>query len=303
MDAVVDLSKSQSEVSDGCDDEDSIFDIGLNPAGDEGSSFRTQNDPAAPYQRGNLIERRGAIDIRCTCLDVIHGLLTPENFEELATLIVLKFNFDSRRRARRIATANIKIEFSSSEPNYSGPEVLKIAPFGSMAMVPTTAQKEEKRIASFTLGAPPLAGFQAGTELGWERAVTSETMDQTRIIGSVDLRGRNYGPPNSISWTLLENETQATGVPTIMRTAILLKRRNEAKFQCTVKIDAKVDWKSSLGRMIGAKPKDDPVLFDPELDPTNRLQTYDVLNIAAVDLEEIAGVSFMKVYDEPISNV
>ncbi|KAK8157186.1 hypothetical protein IWX90DRAFT_316534 [Phyllosticta citrichinensis] len=293
------LDDQWEDVQDG----ESIFSIGLNPTGDAGSSFRTRNDPAAPYQRRNLIERKGAIDIRCNCLDVVHGLFTPNNFEELATLIILQFNFDSRKRARRIASANIVLEFSSSEPNKSGPEVLKISPFGSMAMVQTVAQEEKTRNAGFKLGAPPFAGAEAAVELCWGNSVTSETTDQTRIVGSIDLKGRNYGPPNSVSWTLLENETKETGIPNAMRTAILLKRQNEAKFQCTLKIDAKVDLRSSLERMFGGRPKDDPILFDPDMEPTDRLRTYDVQNVAAVDLEEISGVSFMKIYDGAIQHV
>lgn len=284
-------------------DENSIFDIGLNPAGDDGSSFRTQNDPAAPYQRKNVTERKGTIDIRCTCLDVIHGLLSPDNYEDRATLIVLMFNFDSRKRARRIASVNISLQFSCEQPGNGDPEVYRIAPFESMAMVPTTAMEEKKRWADFKLGAPPLAGFQAGTELGWERTVISEMTDATRIIGTTDLRGRNYGEPNSVSWTLLENEAQQTGVPTALRTAILLKRRNDVKFQCTVKLDVKVDFRSKLERMIGGKPKDDPVLFDPDMDPTNRLEAYDILNLGGVDLERISGITLVKYYDGAVKHI
>ncbi|KAF9636706.1 hypothetical protein BFW01_g7602 [Lasiodiplodia theobromae] len=297
------LAVGQSEPEEESYDENSLFDIALNPTGDDGSSFRMQNDPAAPYQRKNVTERKGAIDIRCTCLDVIHGLLAPDNYEDRATLIVLKFNFDSRKRARRIASAKISLQFSSEDPGNGDPEVYRIAPFESLAMVPTTSLEEKAQWADFKLGAPPFAGFQAGTELGWERTVISETTDATRIIGTMDLRGRNYGEPNGVSWTLLENETQRTGVPTVLRTAILLKRRNDAKFRCTVKLDVNVDFRSKLERMIGGKPKDDPVLFDPDMDPTNRLEAYDILNLEAVDLERISGITLVKYYDGAVKHI
>lgn len=35
------------------------FDMSLAPVGDEGSSFRTRNDPSAPFQRSNYVERKG----------------------------------------------------------------------------------------------------------------------------------------------------------------------------------------------------------------------------------------------------
>lgn len=284
-------------------DENSLFDIGLNPTGDDGSSFRTQNDPMAPYQRTNLTERKGAVDIRCSCLDVAHGLFNPDNVEEFITLIVLKFTFDSRRRARRIAFATIALEFASMEPGKPGPEVFSVSPQGSMVMVQSTAQQEVKRTAGLKLGAPPLAVVEAGGELGWEKSVTMDTTDATKVTGSIDLKGRNYGPPNCASWTLLENNTTKSGVPSVMRTAILLKRQNQAKFQCTFRIHAEVDYKSSLEMMFGAKPKDDPVWFDPDMDPTNRPQTYDIYNLGSIDFGSISDVTFTTVSDGAIKHV
>ncbi|KAH0557196.1 hypothetical protein GP486_005012, partial [Trichoglossum hirsutum] len=97
------------------------FDIGLSPAGDAGSSFRTQNDPSAPLQRSNYIERKGAVDIRCSCLDVIHGLYSAES-GTFATLIVLQFRFDARKRARRFESIDITLEFGAVKPGEGGPE-------------------------------------------------------------------------------------------------------------------------------------------------------------------------------------
>ena len=108
-----DLVQTEEEYED--DDDDDVFDIMLNPGGDEGSSFRTRNDPSAPYQRTNVTERKGALDIRCTCLDVIHGLVSPDA-EEFATIIVLNFRFDSRKTARRILAVNITLQFAPEQP-------------------------------------------------------------------------------------------------------------------------------------------------------------------------------------------
>ena len=48
------------------------FDIDLFPTGDEDSGFHTQNDPSSPYQQTNVIQRKGSVDIRCSCIDVVH---------------------------------------------------------------------------------------------------------------------------------------------------------------------------------------------------------------------------------------
>lgn len=271
------------------------FDIDLSPTGDAESSFRTQNDPAAPLQRSNYIERKGAVDIRCSCLDVIHGLFSAEK-EEFATLIVLQFRFDARKRARRFESVEISLEFGGMKPGEGGPEVFAIAPVGRMSLVPTTQHEEVKRNASLQLGgAAPVGGITATGTVGWERSVSRETSDQTTVTGSIDLKGRNWGKSNCASWTLLENKSTKTGVPTSMHTAVLLKRKDENPFQCVVKIDASVDFRSKLERVFGGKgrePKDDPVLFDPELEPTNNLQKYDIEELGAFDLESVCDVTF-----------
>jgi hypothetical protein len=270
------------------------FDVGLSPAGDAGSSFRTQNDPSAPLQRSNYIERKGAVDIRCSCLDVIHGLFSVES-GAFATLIVLQFRFDPRKRARRFESVDISLQFGGMKPGDGGPEVYAIAPREKLSLVPTTQHEEVKRNASLQFGgAAPVGGLTATGTVGWERSVSRDTSDQTTVTGSIDLMGRNWGKSNCASWTLLENQTAKTGVPTSMRTAVLLKRKDESPFQCVVKIDASVDFKSALERVFGGKgrePKDDPVLFDPELEPTNNLRKYDIEELGAFDLESVCDVT------------
>ena len=72
------------------------FEIGLSKTGDAGSHFRTENDPSNPWQRANVIGRKIAVDIRCSCLDVVHVTLSASS-DFFATLIVLQFRFDPRK--------------------------------------------------------------------------------------------------------------------------------------------------------------------------------------------------------------
>ncbi|PVH77726.1 hypothetical protein DL98DRAFT_517208 [Cadophora sp. DSE1049] len=270
-------------------DELPSFQVGLFPGGDDGSSFRTQNDPAAPLQRSNYIERHGAVDIRCSCLDVIHGFFSAES-ETFATLIVLQFRFDSRKKARRFQSVNISLEFGGMKPGENGPEVFSISPDGTLSLVPTSQHEEVSREVGLEVGGG-LLGATATGKVGWTKTVSRDTNDQTTVTGSIDLKGRNWGKANCASWTLQENATTKTGVPTSMRTGILLKRKDENPFQCIVKINATVDVKSAMERLFGGKPKDDPVLFDPSLEPTNNLQTYDIEELGAISLEDLCEVT------------
>ncbi|KAJ2990252.1 hypothetical protein NUW58_g3044 [Xylaria curta] len=267
-----------------------FFEIGLSEAGDEGSDFRTQNDPSDPLQRRNIVERRGAVDIRCNSIDVIHGYLKDD--EGPATLLVYEFQFDPRKKATRIST--VDIEFSFSSDSGKDPEVLKISNKGRMVLE-RTSQTE-----TITKGGETTAGGNAsGVDLGgswkWEKAISRQTKDATTIVGSIDLPhgGRNYGAPNTATWTLIENQTMKTGVPAYLRTAVLLAREDKNDdFFSTFKVKAKANIMYEVAQLFGRTPKDDPIMYKATLLPTNKLRYYDTSALVEVDLQELAQASF-----------
>ncbi|KAK0610001.1 hypothetical protein B0T17DRAFT_512309 [Bombardia bombarda] len=259
------------------DGEFADFSIDLLPTGDKGSSFRTQNDPASPYQRSNVIERKGAVDIRCSCVDVIHGLFDEEG-DTFCTLVVLQFRFDPRKRARRIVSADIELRFASNKPGSPDPEAESVT-----------------QGAHLTLSAAAVAGAGLSGGVNWSRTVERGLDNATTVIGSIDLRGRNFGKSNCASWTLMENNDTKTGVPMSMTAAILLKRRTEEIFRCDFTMKVKADWRSNLETLFGSTPLDDPILFDPTLDPTN--DKYDELNLGSVDMESIADITMAKLWE------
>lgn len=271
------------------------FDICLSKTGDEGSHFRTENDPSNPWQRPNYIERKNAVDIRCSCLDVVHGDFSSSS-DLSATLIVLQFRFDPRKLGRRFQSVDIELEFKGMDVGETGPEVFAISPNGRMSLVPTTQHEDATKNLNLQLGgAAPVGGITATGTVGWEKSISRNTSDQTTVTGSIDLKSRNYGPSNCVSWTLLENKTTGTGVPEKIQTAILLKRTDDCPFQCVVKIDAKVDIRSTIERVFGGKgriPRDDPVWFNPELGATKNLRTYDEKTLGDFDLESVCDVTF-----------
>jgi hypothetical protein len=269
------------------------FEIGLNPGDehDEQSTYRTQNDPTRPYQRTNVVERKGAVDVRCVAVDVVHGYLSPDG--DPATLLVYDFRFDPRKRARRIAEPHMNFTYASADSSVTtDPEVLKIAPRGRMTLVPTSQQETATVTGEANAGGGAL-GATVGGSVKWEKSVSRETSDATAVVGSIDLVGRNFGASNGVSWSLLENKSVETGVPAFLRTAVLLRRADEdTEFHVAFKIRALADLRSSLERVFGRTPKDDPILYDPSLPPTNRLRKYDVENLSDIDLDELSAAAF-----------
>ncbi|KAK8103408.1 uncharacterized protein PG998_010441 [Apiospora kogelbergensis] len=273
--------------SEGLDDYG--FEIGLIEMGDEGNSFRTQNDPSAPFQRRNIIERKGIIDIRCTAKDVVHGYM--DDSTEPATLLVYEFQFDPREAGRRISSVDIELFYSST--NGRQPEVVDIAPRGRNILAQTAQTETVSTSTNLSAGAD-LAGAQLGGEQKWEKAINRERTDATRIIGSIDLKNRTWGESNTASWTLLENDSVKTGVPAHLLVAVLLRRPEEdTKFQCTCTIRSSVDLVSRIARLFGSKPKDDPILYDPTLPSTNILHPYDLNNLGQTQLQQLSVAEFV----------
>jgi len=283
------MAENNNVFDDPGDDVGIAIELGPGDERDEDSTYRTQNDPSRPHQRSNVVERKGSVDVRCVAVDVVHGWLEPDG--DPATLLVFDFQFDARKRARRIIEAHISFTFAS-EGSTTDLVVLNMAPKGRMTVVQT------RQTETTTLGGEANAGggglgMTLGGGLKWEKSVKRETSDATTVVGTIDLVGRNWGPSNGVSWTLLENRSVATGVPASVRTAVLLQRADpKSEFHAAFKIRAQADMQSSVEKLFGKTPKDDPVLYDPSLPPTNKLRNYEVDHLGKIDLNDLSAVAF-----------
>lgn len=248
------------------DEETDVFNVAMLESGSEGSGFHTKNNPKDPYQREEVVQRTGAIDIRCSVLDVVHGVMDPDS-EYWATLMVLQFRFDPQKRMRRITEASLELQFDVTDPGNELPEVEAISFDGNYSLLPSQ-QSESSGVAN------------------WERTATRETSGRTTVSG-----GRfvvDNIPPNRIAkWTLLENSTLKSGIPASLEVAVRIQRQDEAVFTCMPTIRCKADKWTSIESFFGKVPDDDPVLLNPDRKPTNRLMRYDTENIGAIDLQAL----------------
>jgi hypothetical protein len=282
---------------DDSDLDDTSFSIGLNKTGQKGG-YHTHNHPKAPFQRQTITERRSAIDIRCKSREVIHGYFGPES-DNFATLLVYDFHFDAAKRARRVAWANVTFKFSSSVPGAPAPEVHAIAPLGRYTLLSTTQEESYTRGGEVKADAGQM-GVNIGATSKWEKTVSRTTTDDTRLVGATVCD--EYGKEVGVNWLLHENNSTKTGVPSFLRTAILLKRADNNMFQCAVTIDVEADWKTELTRFFGSKEKDDPILFDPDLPPTNKLRKsgYNTENLGSINVEDFFDVTFQTTFGNAI---
>lgn len=156
--------------------------------------------------------------------------------------------FDHRKNARRIKSVKITFHFQAKDGEETEPAVVRIDPDGRFELVETSRPVDTTTSFGLEIGAPPVVGFQAGARVGWEQSTSKVKHDSTFLVGRKHLLGseRDFGEDNAVSWTMLENSTEKTGVFTSMRASILLKRNNDLPFQCLFFLTLEVDMKSAF---------------------------------------------------------
>jgi hypothetical protein len=64
----------------------------------------------------------------------------------------------------------------------------------------------------------------------------------------------------------MESLSTQSGIPTVLRTVVLLERSNDANFRATLDIQAEVDVAYSIStafkNIAGSVPRTDPIIFD-----------------------------------------
>ncbi|CAG8956332.1 hypothetical protein HYFRA_00003712 [Hymenoscyphus fraxineus] len=273
------------------------FDLTLERGGEKGG-FHIYNLPDAKYQRPNISEQRGPVDIRCKSREVIHGSWGDSS--SFATLLVYDFHFNAQR-FRRIASANITFDFSSSQSNAPPPEVAAISPHGRYALL-ESSQEESYTNTKEVKADGGQFGVNLGASSSWSKSVNRASTDNISLVGDTgwDMHGREI----SVNFTLIENSQVSKGIPSFLRVAILLRRKQNNHFQCNFKIKIEADWKTEIKKFFASKgTQDDPILFDLELPPTNKLRSdYDLENLGSIVIDDIFDTTFHKTFDRAIKS-
>jgi hypothetical protein len=203
----------------------------------------------------------------------IHGELEDTEGEQKAgSLIILDWNFLSRDPRKRFKFVRVNVVFAGPEgcKAWEEPAVHQIAPRGSCALLKTTYTENNKKSLEATFGAE--FGGKLDAKLGYEVSTSTKVADKLRLSGQPYLdftTGPERDPDrlNAVEWNFFENESQKSGVPTYVRTAILLSRENDYDFTATFTIRAKIGTLTDIGaklkKLLGRKEEDDPIVFAP----------------------------------------
>ncbi|KAL6818246.1 hypothetical protein GGI42DRAFT_3135 [Trichoderma sp. SZMC 28013] len=218
---------------------------------------------------------------------LIHGFANDEPH----SLVVFEWGICCGRPGLRYKSVMIEVSFHANGPrgdaeyeaqelrqrggnlNFWDPEIVTAVPSGTTYYNPTQHKIGGKNTLELGFSAGFAPHFTVGPKYVMERDTTANATASVKVIGQPFVTGFGRSRSNAIRWTVLENESQRSGVPSFMRTAVLLKRQpdDNGLFLGNVKVETHVSWWEDMmekkRKMTGDIRPDDPIVFDPKISP------------------------------------
>jgi hypothetical protein len=219
-------------------------------------------------------------EVLVNMIQVNHGTLMEG--VSPATLIVMKFQF-LPGWAGRLSLVNVEMKFSKVSNSGTNPEVVDIAPKGTWSVLKSKTPEEVSHEVS-----PGIEGGGLKPAYKWILKQTKVEENSGKITGGIRALGWDRSKKNSARWTLEENDATKSGIPTLIQTAILLKREwTEETFKATLEFQGTTDVYASTG---GKIEMDGDVFFNPKI---NRGAVKNENNLGGEDLEAFQKVVTM----------
>lgn len=272
---------------------DNVLNLGLQPGGAdvEKNQFHCLQAYPGQEERSGVYDYGSELILQMNLVEVVHGTMDESPNSLPATLIIADFHFNSLSASRRFRRATVELRFRDLSPNDANPpEVVGIAPEGTFRMNKTERIQELKRAAKADVGVALVANVTTGVE--WSLTDTETKYSSAKLTGIRHMKYRKIEPQNVATWSMHENERDDNGIPSLLRTAILLRRKTNEQFHGAVIVNAKVDWKTRINlesRIAGGDIN--PVLFNPSRKRLTPVPTYiDEKNLGRTQLSKLSAV-------------
>jgi len=271
-------------------DINSALRIDLRPVEDDGrGSFISTATESPQHKRPLVRENPLALSVQGRLVAVIHGTLSSR---EPASLIITDFEFAPNTKVQRLLSATITYTFEGVKPTSHGPTLLSIAP-EYLSIKRTNTDMDIRRPGVSARSSTTTDESISGKK--WDSEDGPMVVSQTTVAGITKWGSRQFDGPDTARWVLEENPEEKNGIPTFLRTAVLILRENKeaddpfkAGVEITVELISNSLTKGSVRKMAGKSAIDDPIVFLP-----NRTQEFkdgmiiDSRRLDKVDLDEI----------------
>lgn len=204
-----------------------------------------------------------------------------------ATLLVYEFKFNSYRGAR-IKEADVLLEFHAKKGQSGGPSVRQVSPQGLYKMEETTQSESSKLGLELAVG-PSIPAVSASLTLSGETSVEKVSKHHTVVTGD-NPQSDDWGNFFQARFTLSENKSQASGIPSRLLACVLLERDDDEEFVCVPYIKATPNFTTMMTSLFSSRAPDDPIIFSVDEPPLNELDgkvDIDRDNLGATDLDEL----------------
>ncbi|KAM6486255.1 hypothetical protein HDV62DRAFT_353448 [Trichoderma sp. SZMC 28011] len=189
------------------------------------------------------------------------------------TLLIFRFMFTGLENdnSQRFTSAKIRVEFSDEQSRIAyDPEVVSIRPARQQRFDIVTEKTDNRRggnIALRTEGLP----VEFGVGRQWMIS-TPSVKEYYSKLSAARFNTRDFvGSWNSVVWQLNEHSSKKQGVPQLLQTAAIVRRRGDGKFTMKIKIETTtnpqagaINMMSKLLGMTQSEPVD-PVNIDSKL--------------------------------------
>lgn len=293
------------------------FEITLNATNTAEAHFRLDN---AIDENGNPVPHRvdttgtdykaGLMTVKGRMPTVVHGfgsdakgrpytLVVLEWFAARTTLdlrfreVMIEVSFEAHGKRGKAEEDARRLAGRGASRAYWDPEVVDMAPLATANYYHSTHTVTEKHSLELSAQVKFEPWFSAGPKYVWERGQNVEHHDSVQVTGEFARVKHGAMHNDGARWIMLENASKKSGVPTYMRTAVLLRRRNhdDGQFVGRVKVhyrssskfhDVKMMAVSAAGRL----PQDQPIIFDPRVQTA--VSSFDASNLANIPLQDQA---------------
>lgn len=258
---------------------------------DEGQ-VRRGNNPAEQIERMVITDRSPSsrYKVQVILSACVHGYLDTEKTKP-ASLILVDYSLNATANGAVFASIDTSFEFQTYPPdlNKLAPQVAAYAPFKEpVRLNESTANKSKKHQPSAKFS-PQFAGVGAGeVAYGVETAVEHE-----QKYFDLGQSGRDYDPKERayrVWWNVIQNRSQKLGIPPKLRLAILVERTSNDKFHGVFKIAPRGGIGYFLDHLkekwLRKTVYDDPVIFEPSVDPKLGELEDELIKAGVVQREE-----------------
>ncbi|KAK4187370.1 hypothetical protein QBC35DRAFT_384997 [Podospora australis] len=261
------------------------------------SSFTTTSRSLGGVQPVTVIDALVGGDdyiVQCDMTKVVHGTIGKHG--PPAMLGVFEFVFLPRGATKRFLGAEIEIKFSEGQ-------VTKVAPEGKWATLKSTTEREVTHSVnpSLEVGVDPVK-----TAVGY----TWELKESSQKEGYASVSGTKLLNKTTAFWGLSENPQAKSGLPSFLRTAVLLQRTKKPKgtvgadtFTATIQIRGVVDklvdiggqWQRMKRNISSRAREEETVKFDSAF---SRGEAADPDNLQNEDINAYQALVTVKSWEE-----